>query len=112
VVDDHADFRGAAQEMLEADGFDVIGQAGTGHDALRESLRLRPDVVLLDIRLPDVDGLTVAEELCALAEPPLVVLVSSREASVYGERLRNTAARGFLGKAELTGEALRRVLTG
>ena len=110
VVDDHADFRSAARALLEAEGFEVVGQAATGADALAANDELRPDLVLLDIRLPDTDGLAVAELLAALMDPPEVVLVSSREASVYGSRLRASPARGFLVKAELSGDALRRLL--
>lgn len=112
VVDDHADFRSAARALLEAEGFEVVGQAATGADALAANARLRPDVVLLDIRLPDTDGLAVAELLAGLDEPPDVVLVSSRNASVYGVRLRSSPARGFLVKGDLSGDALRRLLPG
>jgi DNA-binding NarL/FixJ family response regulator len=112
VVDDHAGFRDAAGALLEAEGFEVVGEAATGADALAATERLRPDVVLLDIRLPDIDGLSVAEELAALADPPEVVLVSSRDAAAYGARLRSSPARGFLGKGELSGDALRRLLAG
>ena len=70
VVDDHADFRSAARSLLEAEGFEVVGEAATGADALVASARLRPDVVLLDIRLPDTDGLSVAELLAGAATRP------------------------------------------
>lgn len=112
VVDDHADFRRAARELLEAEGFEVVGRAASAAEALEAVERLRPDVVLLDIRLPDTDGLTVAELLSAAPDPPAIVLVSSRDASVYGERLRRSPARGFLVKADLSGDALRRLLAG
>ena len=112
VVDDHADFRSAARALLEAEGFAVVGQAASGADALVANEQLRPDVVLLDIRLPDTDGLAVAELLAGLVNPPEVVLVSSREASVFGSRLRRSPARGFLVKGDLSGDALRRLLAG
>lgn len=110
VVDDHADFLSAATALLAADGFEVVGVAATGAGALTANETLRPQVVLLDIRLPDIDGLTVAERLAALPGPPDVVLVSSRDASTYGARLRASPARGFLVKADLSGAALRRLL--
>jgi DNA-binding NarL/FixJ family response regulator len=110
VVDDHADFRASARSLLEAEGFDVVGAVADGAQALEAAQRLHPSVVLLDIRLPDVDGLTVAERLAGLAHPPDVVLVSSRDASVYGARLRKASARGFLAKSDLSGSALRRLL--
>jgi DNA-binding NarL/FixJ family response regulator len=112
VVDDHTAFLDAAQALLVADGFEVIGRAITGAGALDAHDRLHPDVVLLDIRLPDIDGITVAERLAERAEPPAVVLVSSREATVYGARLRDSPARGFLLKGDLSGAALRRLLDG
>lgn len=111
VVDDHADFLRAATALLAADGFEVVGEAATGAEALLANEALRPQVVLVDVRLPDIDGLTVAERLSALPEPPEVVLVSSREASTYGARLRSSPARGFLVKADLSGAALRRLLS-
>jgi DNA-binding NarL/FixJ family response regulator len=112
VVDDHDEFLRAARALLTAEGFDVVGEASTGQDALSVEEVLRPDVVLLDIRLPDVDGISVAALLASRADPPDVVLVSSREASVYGARLRTSPARGFLVKADLSGAALRQLLDG
>jgi DNA-binding NarL/FixJ family response regulator len=106
IVDDHAGFRRSAAALLEAEGFEVVGSAGDGRAALAEAERLRPDVVLLDIRLPDGDGFSVAERLTASAQPPAVVLVSSRPASTYGDRFERSPARGFIAKSELSGEAV------
>lgn len=105
IVDDHAEFRAAARALLEADGFDVLGEAADGASALAEARRLRPSIVLLDIQLPDLDGFTVAERLAA-ADGPAVVLVSSRDASSYRRRLADSPARGFIAKSELSGAAL------
>lgn len=110
MVDDHADFRTSARALLEADGFEVVGDAASGAEAVAQADRLKPGVVLLDVRLPDIDGIAVAERLAQLADPPAVVLVSSRDAAVYGPRLRQAPTRGFLAKSELTGAALRRLL--
>lgn len=110
VVDDHADFLSAATALLAADGFEVVGVAASGAEAIAANEALRPQVVLLDIRLPDTDGITVAKWLAALPDPPAVVLVSSRDASTYGDRLRSSPARGFLVKADLDGAALRHLL--
>ena len=110
VVDDHADFRMSARALLEADGFVVVGEAATGVAAIRAAIDLTPDVVLLDIRLPDLDGIAVADTIAALPWPPDVVLVSSRDRSVYGTRLTRARVRGFLPKAELSGPALRGML--
>ncbi|MFI5255326.1 MAG: response regulator transcription factor [Candidatus Limnocylindrales bacterium] len=106
IVDDHADFRAATRDLLEADGFPVVGEATDGADAIAKVERLRPDVVLLDIALPDIDGFEVAARLATRAEPPLVVLISSREARVYGSRLAAAPARGFIPKSRLSGDAL------
>jgi CheY-like chemotaxis protein len=106
VVDDHKAFRESASALLQAEGFSVVGQAADGMAAITETERLRPQVVLLDIQLPDLDGFAVAERLRAVPEPPLVVLISSREAAAYGPRLPAADARGFLTKRELSGQAL------
>ena len=106
IVDDHEAFRESASALLEAEGFAVLGEAADGGAAVVECERLRPDVVLLDIQLPDLDGFTVAERLAAAREPPAVVLISSREAESYGPRLDGAAAQGFISKRELSGAAL------
>ena len=106
IVDDHEAFRQSASALLEAEGFAVLGEAADGSSAIVESERLRPDVVLLDIQLPDLDGFTVAEKLAAAREPPAVVLISSREAESYGPRLEAAAVQGFISKRELSGAAL------
>jgi DNA-binding NarL/FixJ family response regulator len=111
IVDDHAAFRRFARRALELDVFDVVAEAGDGASAIEQVGALRPDVVLLDIRLPDVDGFVVAEELAATAAPPRIVLTSSREASDFERRLRRTPAVGFLHKSELSGAALTALVT-
>jgi DNA-binding NarL/FixJ family response regulator len=110
IVDDHDAFRGAARSLLEMDGFDVVGEAADGRDALMAIDRLHPEVVLLDIQLPDLDGFVVADRLTAMASAPAVVLISSREAETYGARLAGARVRGFLPKRELSGAALARLL--
>lgn len=103
IVDDHAGFRGAARAVLEAEGFEIVGEAVNGAGALEQAAALQPDVVLLDIQLPDFDGFAVAERL---AGGPVVVLISTRAESAYRRRLETTTARGFIAKADLTGPAL------
>jgi DNA-binding NarL/FixJ family response regulator len=107
IVDDHAGFRLQARALLEADGFVVVGEAGDGYSGLAEARRLRPDLVLLDIGLPDVEGFDVARVLAADGPPPFVVLTSSREAGAYGPRLSSSQALGFIPKDELSGAAIR-----
>jgi len=106
IVDDHPAFRESASALLEAEGFAVVGEAADGDEAIAAVERLRPQVVLLDIQLPDLDGFAVAERLAAGPHSPRVVLISSREAAAYGPRLEAAAAQGFLPKRELSGSAL------
>jgi DNA-binding NarL/FixJ family response regulator len=106
IVDDHESFREAARDLLEAAGFDVVGVAGDGQRALAEVERLVPDIVLLDIQLPGLDGFAVAERLAARATSPDVVLISSRDAVTYGERVGRASVVGFLPKQDLSGASL------
>lgn len=107
IVDDSASFRWFAREVLDAEGFVVIGEAETGSAAVRAVDRLDPDIVLLDIALPDIDGFEVCARITrADLARPAVVLTSSRDAEEYHGRLDASAARGFLPKANLTGAAL------
>jgi DNA-binding NarL/FixJ family response regulator len=111
IVDDHDGFRRDARALLEANGFDVVGEAADGASALAAAQRLRPLLVLLDLQLPDIDGFEVAARIAETADPPVVVLTSSRSASTYRRRLAQTRARGFVPKSELSGETLAALLT-
>jgi DNA-binding NarL/FixJ family response regulator len=106
IVDDHDGFRSFARTILQAEGFDVVGDAGDGESVLEAVGRLQPAVVVLDIHLPGIDGFEVAERLAELDEPPAVVLVSTRDAAALRRRLATTPARGFIRKDELSGAAL------
>jgi DNA-binding NarL/FixJ family response regulator len=106
IVDDHDGFRSLAKALLEAEGFDVVGEAGDAASALAAAERLRPGVVVLDIQLPGVDGFEVAARLAANPHPPQVVLVSTRDISAYRRRLATSPVRGFISKSELSGSAL------
>src|SRR4029077_3650884 len=94
IGDDYGRFRGFARRLLEADGFEVVGEAGDGASALAAVDALRPQVVLLDVLLPDTYGLEVAERIADRATAPLVVLTSSREAADFGSRLERSRAHG------------------
>lgn len=106
IVDDHAGFRTTARALLEAEGFDVVGEADTGIAGLRCARELEPDVVLLDIALPDFDGFEVASRLSANGPGAAIVLTSSRDASDFGPLVAESGARGFIPKGELSGAAL------
>jgi DNA-binding NarL/FixJ family response regulator len=111
IVDDHPSFRGSARALLEAEGFEVVGEAPTGSAALAEARRLHPDVVLLDVQLPDASGFDVCAALLELnGAAPDVVLVSSRDAGDYGDLIASSGARGFVPKAELSGDAVSTLL--
>jgi two-component system, chemotaxis family, chemotaxis protein CheY len=110
LVDDHAGFRAEARATLEAERYDVIGEAASGAAGVDEAARLKPDIVLLDIGLPDGSGLELVGRIRTAAPDTRIVLISSRQATDYGARLAGAGADGFLDKAALTPTALRDLL--
>lgn len=110
IVDDHAGFRRQARKLLDGDGLDVVGEAGDGDTCQIEMERLQPDLVLLDVRLPGVDGFTVAERIARRPAAPLVVLTSSRPVESFEPRLLASPAIGFVAKHELSGARLLELL--
>ncbi|MGH3057516.1 MAG: response regulator [Gaiellaceae bacterium] len=111
IVDDHPSFRATARAVLSADGFDVVGEAEDGASALEAIERLRPDLVLLDVQLPDTDGFSIAIAVGKQnGDAPRIVLTSSHDASDFGPLVGRCGAAAFVPKAELTGAALRAVL--
>jgi len=111
VVDDHAGFRTSARFLLEMEGFEVVGEAADCASALSEAERLLPDLVLLDVQLPDGQGFDVAREILSRGVPARIVLTSSRDESDYGDSIRESGAVGFVPKGELSGDRLRALLT-
>jgi DNA-binding NarL/FixJ family response regulator len=111
IVDDHPEFRAAARALLEADGFTVVGEAADGESAIGAVAMLDPELVLLDVQLPDMDGFAIAERLMTGPQPrPAVVLISTRTASSYRRRLAASPALGFIGKSELSAASLSTLL--
>jgi DNA-binding NarL/FixJ family response regulator len=110
IVDDHSGFRSWTRSLLETEGFDVIGEAGDGRSAIDRVHELRPDLVLVDVMLPDTTGFAVATAIAALDRPPSVILVSSREAHDFGDVLGHAHALGFISKSDLSGASLRSLL--
>jgi DNA-binding NarL/FixJ family response regulator len=107
IVDDHPSFRVVAKTVLETDGFAVVATAIDGESAVDEVLRLAPDVVLLDVELPDIDGFEVAARLRRAGSRAAIVLASSRDGSDFGPLVAESGARGFVTKADLTGDVIR-----
>lgn len=108
MVDDHAAFRASARRLLELTGYDVVAEAGDGASGLALARDLEPELVLLDVALPDMSGLDVANALAA--GPSAVVLVSSRDPADLGKRARDSGAVGFISKEQLSEETLRALL--
>jgi DNA-binding NarL/FixJ family response regulator len=112
IVDDHSAFRRAARKLLEQHGYRVVGEAGDGQAGLEAVRALEPDVVLLDVQLPDLDGFEVAQRIAARASTPAIVMVSTRDGADFGPLVERSGARGFIGKVDLSGPALEAVLSG
>jgi CheY-like chemotaxis protein len=106
VVDDHSSFRRFARMLLESAGYVVVGVAEDGASTIDAVRAHRPDLVLLDVLLPDMTGFEVASQLAAGPERPLVVLTSSRSASELGSNVHSEHAKGFICKRDLTVAAL------
>lgn len=110
IVDDHRTFRETARLLLESEGFDVIGEAENGASAVVKAAELTPDLILLDVQLPDTNGFEVARRVAQRGEAPAVIIVSSHDDTDYGPLVATSGARGFVTKAELSGERLRALL--
>jgi DNA-binding NarL/FixJ family response regulator len=110
IVDDHPEFRSAARALLQADDFEVVGEAVDGASAIAAVARLRPEIVLLDVQLPDIDGFVVAEQIGGGG--PAIVLTSSRTLGSFRRRLAANPALSFIPKSELSGETLTAAVAG
>ena len=104
VVDDHPTFRASARRLLELEGFRVVAEAADASAALRLVRELEPELMLLDVGLPDRSGFEVASELAG--GRTRVVLISSRAQADLGRRVRESGALGFISKEQLSGEAI------
>ena len=107
IVDDHPSFRATARLLLEAEGYTVVGEAADGTAGIAAARELEPDLVVLDVNLPDMDGFEVAARLTSADGAPAVVLVSSRDGRDFGPLVGRSGASGFITKADLSGDAIR-----
>lgn len=110
IVDDHRTFRETARLLLESEGFHVVGEAENGESAVAQATSLAPELILLDVQLPDIDGFQVARRVTGSPPAPAVIMVSSRDDSDFGPLVAASGARGFVTKAELSGDRLRAIL--
>jgi len=110
IVDDHATFRTMARALLEADGYEVVGEARDGNEGIEAMRTLHPDVVLLDVRLPDLDGFDIAAIMTGHGHGPAVIVTSSSDDPLYPDRAIGSGAHGFLAKHDVCGAALDRLL--
>ncbi len=112
IVDDHEAFRASARMLLEEEGFEIVGEAVDGRSAVEQAAALSPELVLLDVHLPDMDGFAVTEQVSDGDAAPAVILISSRDGGELEPRVQASGARGFVSKADLSGERLRALLDG
>jgi DNA-binding NarL/FixJ family response regulator len=111
IVDDHPSFRASARAMLESEGFVVVGEAENGAGAIDAVELLAPDIVVLDVQLPDMTGFDVCAALQRRdGAPPDIILVSSRDLGDYGELVATSCACGFVPKDELSGDLVSALL--
>ena len=110
VIDDNADFRAAVRQLLERGGLVVVAEAAAGAEGVRAVQAHAPDLAIVDVQLPDIDGFAVAEQVGALAPAPAVILTSSLDPADFGALLDTSPALGFIPKAELSAGAIEALL--
>jgi DNA-binding NarL/FixJ family response regulator len=110
IVDDQIPFREAARMVVEmTDGFEVVGSAGDGEEALELCRTLSPDLVLMDVQMPGIDGLQATRLITRLDDPPHVVVMSTHESGDYRVTALDAGAFAFIPKSEFSMDALEEV---
>jgi DNA-binding NarL/FixJ family response regulator len=110
IVDDHEGFRASARRVLEAEGYTVVAEAADGGSGVRAAAEVHPDVALIDIQLPDIDGFEVARRLREAGADAAIVFISSRDGSDFGPMVESSGARGFVAKDELSVQSVEALL--
>ncbi len=110
IVDDQSPFREASCMVVEmTDGFEVAGEAENGEQGVELAAELRPDLVLMDVQMPGIDGLEATRRIMDLDEPPFVLVMSTRESGDYEAPALAAGAIGFLPKSAFSMDALEEV---
>jgi DNA-binding NarL/FixJ family response regulator len=100
IVDDQEPFRVAARMVVDiTDGFEVVGEAETGEDSVRMAEELAPDLVLMDVNLPGINGLDATRQILAGSNPVVVLLLSTYEEEEYAPRAAECGAAAYIPKA-------------
>jgi DNA-binding NarL/FixJ family response regulator len=113
IVDDNVSFREEMRGLLVEQGLDVVGGAGSAAEALRQIVRLRPDVALIDIDLGDESGLELARQLASQSDQsavPEMILISTHDEAEYADLIEASPAIGFLAKTDLSAPRIREML--
>ena len=110
IVDDDPSFLATVRALLEEEGFAVVGQASNGLDGVAAAAELQPDILLVDVNLPDIDGFEVVARVMEGGRAPPVVLTSIHSAADFGNLVERSGARAFISKADISGDALSQFL--
>jgi DNA-binding NarL/FixJ family response regulator len=100
IVDDHEALRAGVRSVLESRGIEVCGEAANGQEALAKALQLRPDLIILDITMPVLDGFSAAREIHKLLPNVGILLLSMHESASMVNVAKSSGARGYVAKSE------------
>ncbi len=107
IVDDQEPFREAARLVVElTDGFEVVGEAETGEDSVITARVLKPDLVLMDVNLPGINGLEATRQILTESAPPVVLVLSTYESEEYAPRAAEAGAAAYIPKSAFDPQVL------